>query len=343
MRRVKLKYLLQRWREALFRTWRRQVPALTPQPAEWIEGIYLHKEPVPRRFFGRRAALKLRYRLYLPRDRHARGKFPLLVMLHGCSQDATEFAAGTRMNAIAQEHGCAVLYPEQSSSANAMRCWNWFSREAQQGQGEADLLVHLVQDCLNRESVDERRVYIAGMSAGAGMAEILALRNPRLFAASALHSGVMYGAAGSAGEALRVMRAGTSVSPVETARRIAQALGLTDMLAPVLVLHGSLDATVNPRNAEQIVALRLALAGLPGGVDGLGVPAEETELEMGGRKVRQRDYAREATLLVRSLLIEGLGHAWSGGDAQLKFNDSNGPDASRMVMDFLLRHRRGQG
>jgi len=321
---------------ALRQLWRRLPGAVTLE-GEWRTGLY--EESVPRKFLARRTHFKLHYHLYLPRDRLQGERLPLLVMLHGCSQDGVAFAAGTRMNAVAQEHGCAVLYPEQSRTANAQRCWNWFDREAQRGQAEAGLIVRLVQDVMRREAVDVQRVYVAGMSAGAAMAEILALRFPGLFAATALHSGVMYAAADSAGEALRVMRSGAGLSPAAVARRLASERGQEVMLAPALVIHGRADSTVNPRNAEQIVAQHLALAGMAGIDEQLIAPTKELELEIGGRHILQRDYVRNGTLLVRMLLIDGLGHAWSGGNAQENFNDPAGPDASLMIMQFLRGHR----
>jgi poly(hydroxyalkanoate) depolymerase family esterase len=335
-RRIKVMDLLQRWKRALRQSWRR-LPGAVTLDGEWRTGSY--EDPAPRKLLARRAQIKLHYHLYLPGDRLKGERLPLLVMLHGCSQDGVAFAAGTRMNAIAQQHGCAVLYPEQSRTANAQRCWNWFDREAQRGHAEAGLIVGLVQDVMRREAVDVQRVYVAGMSAGAAMAEILALRFPGLFAASALHSGVMYAAADSAGEALRVMRSGASLSPTALARRLAADFGQEVMLAPALVIHGRADATVNPRNAEQIVAQRLALAGMTG-ADGQPIaPTEELNFEIGGRNILQRDYARNGTLVVRMLLVEGLGHAWSGGTAQENFNDPAGPDASLMIMQFLRGHR----
>jgi poly(hydroxyalkanoate) depolymerase family esterase len=339
MRRAKLMYLLQRWRRALAALRRRQLPLPASQPAEWTAAVY--QEPGQRKLLGLRTRRRLHYRLYLPTDRSRRGSMPLLVMLHGCSQDAAVFAAGTRMNAIAEEHGCAVLYPEQSTSANPLRCWNWFDSDVGRGAGEASLVVRLVQEVMRREAVDARQVYIAGMSAGAALAGVLSLRWPDLFAASALHSGVMYAAAGSASEAMRVMRSGASVSPQQAGRRLLDELGREVIVAPVIVIHGAADTTVNPCNAVQIVAQRLAVAGLPGAGESLPAPSEEVQIEIGGRSMTQRDYAAGARLLVRSLLIDGLGHAWSGGDAQQRFNDAAGPDASRMMFDFLLRHRRG--
>jgi poly(hydroxyalkanoate) depolymerase family esterase len=328
--------LLQRWQRALRRSWRR-LPAAAALDGAWRAEVY--EELTSRKRLARRTHFRLHYHLFLPGDRLPGERFPLLVMLHGCSQDGAAFAAGSRMNAIAQQHGCAVLYPEQSRTANARRCWNWFDREAQRGQAEAGLIVRLVQEVMRRETVDVRRVYVAGMSAGAAMADILALRFPGLFAASALHSGVMYAAADSAGEALRIMRSGVSLSPTAAARRLAAENGQQPMLAPALVIHGRADSTVSPRNAEQIVAQRLALAGMTGADEQPNAPTEELELEMGGRKFLQRDYARDGTPLFRLVLIDGLGHAWSGGDAQQTFNDPAGPDASLMIMQFLRRHR----
>ena len=335
--RAKIMNAWRRGRNALRRLWRQQLPSREPVASAWSVGVY--KEPGPRRLFGRRAQRSLNYRLYLPRDRSPQDQLPLLVMLHGCSQDAEQFAAGTRMNAVAQEHNCAVLYPEQNSAANALRCWNWFDRTVQQGGGEAGVIVRLVQEQMRSVAIDPRRVYVAGLSAGAAMAEILALRHPDLFAACALHSGIAFAAAGSAGEAMRVMGSGATVSAMDSARRLT---GSTDgklLVGPALVIQGSADTRVHPRNAIQIVALRQLLAGLQVSSEAEPVPSDEREFELGGRKVRQRDYRSGSRLLVRSLLIDGLAHAWSGGDPQLPFNDGTGPDASALILEFLLGQR----
>jgi poly(hydroxyalkanoate) depolymerase family esterase len=306
-------------------------------PGEWTAAVF--REPVTRSLLSRSTHSELYYRLYVPSGRSVCERRPLLVMMHGCSQDAEMFATGTRMNAIAQEQGCMVLYPEQSTAANAMRCWNWFEPDAHQGQGEAGQIARLVQDLVHRGHVDARSIYVAGMSAGAAMAGILALRYPDLFAASALHSGLMFAAADSASAALSVMRAGASASPLATARQLAKELERATLVAPVIVIQGSIDGIVSTRNADQIVAQRLALAGIATEGKPLPVPSNERDYVVGGRKVRQRDYASGATLVVRSLLVNGLGHAWSGGNAQLPYNDAAGPDASRLMLEFLLRHR----
>ena len=338
MLRVRFAHLLQRWRRSLGRLGRRGLPATDPQPGLWCTGEY--QEPTQRRLLFVHRPRRLRYRLYLPPERALPGKLPLLVMLHGCQQDADAFAAGTRMNALADEFGFAVLYPEQSTAANGMRCWNWFDADVQQGRGESALVAGAVRDTMQRESLDPRRVYVAGMSAGASMAEVLAVGWPQLFAACGMHSGVPYGAAATAGEALGAMRTGTGSPMKATLQGLAAAASQLVLQVPVIVIQGSADATVNPRNAGQVVALHLALAGLWDGSAAQPAPTDERRFEAGGRGVLQRDFAMGATLLVRSLDIDGLGHAWSGGDARQPFNDGAGPDASRMMVDFLLRHRR---
>ena len=335
--RAKILNAWRRGRSALRRLWRQQLPPREPVASAWSTGVY--REPGPRRLFGRRAQRTLNYRLYLPRDRAPQDQLPLLVMLHGCSQDAEQFATGTRMNAVAQEHNCAVLYPEQNSAANALRCWNWFDREVQRGEGEAGVIVRLVQELMRSVAIDPRRVYVAGMSAGAAMAEILSLRNPELFAACAMHSGIAFATAGSAGEAMRVMGSGPTAGTIESVRRLTGSAEGRLRAGPALVIHGSADTRVNPRNAAQIVALRLVLAGLALNTGSEPVPSVDRELEMGGRKMRQCDYLSGSRLLVRSLMVEGLGHAWSGGDSQLPFNDAAGPDASALILDFLLDQR----
>jgi poly(hydroxyalkanoate) depolymerase family esterase len=339
MRAIRLKFadLRQRAREILRRLWRQRRPSLPAAPGQWVASVYRESSAGGR--FGRRAQRELKYYLCQPEGGAAAGRSPLLVMLHGCAQDATQFAAATRMNAAAQELGCALLYPEQSTRANSLRCWNWFDPEVLKGGSEAGMVARLVQDLLRHQPLDPQRVYVAGLSAGAALAGILTIRYPALFAACALHSGVMYGAATSAGQAVRALRSGASASPQETARELQRAPGASTGVVPTLVIHGQADVTVNPRNGEQLVEQRLALAGLLLPDGGSAAPAAERLVHSGGRNYRQRDYFRNSTLVVRSILIEGLAHAWSGGDPALRFSDGAGPDASRLILDFLLQYR----
>jgi poly(hydroxyalkanoate) depolymerase family esterase len=280
------------------------------------------------------------YFLYVPTTVSGRNRVPLLVMLHGCNQDARSFASGTRMNALADEQRFIVLYPQQSVRANPLRCWNWFTARTLDGAGEAAAIVALVRNVARRYPVDRSRVYVAGMSAGGAMTATLAFCYGAIFAACAIVSGVMYRAAHSAHAAAEVMRGGARLSPESTAAEAARRVSRRLSYVPALVMHGGHDTVVHPRNAEQIVTQFRKFAELVGSPpQRLGGPVEE-QISGDGRSHRQRDYTRNDQVVLRSILIEGLGHAWSGGDDREAFNDPQPPDASRLIWDFVSTFRR---
>jgi poly(hydroxyalkanoate) depolymerase family esterase len=290
------------------------------------------------RWFGTRRALT--YRLYLPTGSSRRNSMPLIVMLHGCKQDSLSFAGGTRMNMLAEEYRCAVLYPEQSEHSNSLRCWNWFESLSLAGQGEAALIAHLIEQVTQRRPIDPRRVYAVGMSAGGAMACLLAVRYSRLFAACAIHSGVMYGAASSPAQALALMRDGPSPSSIEKARQLVRDAGELGAAAPTLVIHGDRDMTVNPVNADQIIEqLKTRIEEVADPSAGPVLSRDERRIEGGGYTYRQLDSTRQGEIMLRKIVVERLGHAWSGGDMSYEFNDSNGPDASRLILDFVMAYR----
>jgi len=280
------------------------------------------------------------YFLYVPGGVRRRDRVPLLVMLHGCSQDARTLAQGSRMNELAEQHRFMVLYPQQSLQANPFRCWNWFEPRIGRGAGEAAAIVALVNAVARRYPIDRSRIYVAGISAGGAMTAILALGYGKLFAACAIVAGVMYGAAESALTGTRAMRHGASVSPERTAEAAARRASRKASFVPALVIHGTDDSVVHPLNAEQIVRQLRRFA------DVLGTSVEpwkdvaERRVSSAPRSYRQRDYVRSSQLLLRSILIEGLGHAWSGGDDRLPFNDSAQPDTSRLIWDFCSQFQR---
>jgi poly(hydroxyalkanoate) depolymerase family esterase len=281
---------------------------------------------------------ELAYRLYLPSGSSARDTLPLIVMLHGCTQDPVSFAEGSRMNALAEQSRCAVLYPEQNRRSNALRCWNWFESASLEGRGEAALIARLIEQITERRPIDARRVFLVGMSAGGAMACLLAVRHSRQFAACAIHSGIMYGAARSPMEALGVMQNGPSPAAGEKAWRIIQTMGGSTNVVPALVLHGDSDATVNSVNADHIVAQLKARAEF---IDSAAVlECDERRIEDQGRCYRQQDYTQRGRLVLRKVLVEGLGHAWSGGDARYEYNDARRPDSSRLILDFLMQYQR---
>ena len=274
-----------------------------PQPKSFFEGVYANSH-------GSR-----RYKLFVPSQ--AAGKpLPLLVMLHGCLQDADDFALGTRMNTIAEEQRIFVLYPEQSEAANKTRCWNWFNAANQRrDQGEPSIIAGMTREVIGAYDVDARRVYIAGMSAGGAMAAILAANYSDLYAAVGIHSGVPFGAAANFAAAIAAMKDGTAAGAQLPARSI-----------PIIVFHGDQDILVNARNGEQIVTQWLGGPALGGAQDTLKAAAGEGN----GRaftRTRYRDGTGDA--VAESWLVHDAGHAWSGGGSAGSFTDASGPDASR--------------
>jgi len=272
-------------------------------------------------------ARALRYRLFIPGGE--RGPMPLIVMLHGCGQDATDFAAGTGMNALAEEHGCLVLYPEQSCGAHWNRCWNWYDlAHHRRGEGEPALIAGLTRRIMAEHPVDTGRVAVAGLSAGGAMAVILGRTYPDLFSAVGCHSGLAHGSASSEAGALLAMRAGTDPSaPTPPA-----ACGAV----PVIVFHGDADVMVHRRNSSAVVRQSLDSHALEGRArnDGIAVVAETGRT--GGRAFT-RDVHREETggVLAEQWTVHGAGHAWSGGDARGSYTDARGPNASEEMLRFF--------
>ena len=272
----------------------------------------------------RHASQNHNYKLYLPPDRTGR-RLPLVVMLHGCTQDPDDFAAGTGMNAAAREEGFFVLYPAQSRLANPSGCWNWFKHNDQQrDSGEPAVIAALTQVVMQQHDIDPRRVYIAGLSAGGAMAAIVAKAYPEIFAAVGVHSGLPCGAASSAMEAFTVMRNGEA-SRIGAAR--GESAGQSTPI-PTIVFHGDKDKTVHPRNGEQVIA---AVTG-----DTADAKVEQGVSSLGRHYTRSTHHDDDGNALAEHWLVHGAGHAWSGGNAQGSYTDANGPDATRAMLQFFF-------
>lgn len=253
----------------------------------------------------------------------------MLVMLHGCGQDATSFAKSTRMNALAASKGFIVLYPEQDRFANAQGCWNWFETDSGRAQAEADLILKAIDHVCALAPVDRTRVAVVGFSAGASMAALLATRHPVRFGAVVMHSGVPPGAAHTSGSALSAMRGRRTPSAAEPS---------PDELAgwpPLLIIQGQSDLVVSPRNAESSALLWAGHTG--------GVARPLRTVQRGKRHAMQvTDYRRGKRLVVQSLVVDRLGHAWSGGAPGQAFTDRLGPDAARLAWAFVTKAMPGR-
>ncbi len=293
-------------------------PAASPAagPGTWLPGLALGPA-------GAR-----RYRLYRPAGVAVGERLPLLVMLHGCGQDADRLVASTRMNRVAERERFLVLYPEQDRLANPQGCWNWFDTRGGRAQREAASVLAAVDQVCAAYPADRTRVAVAGMSAGASLAALLATLSPERFRAVVMHSGVAPGLADSTLSALGVMRGRRSGAPAAAPRDPA-ALAWPALL----VIQGAADAVVAPANATAAVQAWAAAAGAR--------PAAPRTVQRGQRyPMVVTDFKVGRQVVATQVMIDSLGHAWSGGAAGQPFSDPRGPDASRLLWAFVARHLR---
>lgn len=271
-----------------------------------------------------------RFRLYSPPDLRPGEHLPLLVMLHGCGQDATSFAASTRMNRVGQRERFLVLYPEQDYLANPQGCWNWFATRSGRAYGEAELIMTAIDQICLQHQVDPERVAIAGLSAGASMAALLVTRHPDRFRALVMHSGIAPGTAHSTLTALGAMRGHRATLPL-----VATALTMEANWPPLLVIHGDADTVVAPRNGLAAVQVWARAAGARA--------TAARNMQRGKRyPMAVTEFRRKGRAMATLVAIDGLAHAWSGGLASKPFGDGLGPDASRMTWAFAARQFRAQ-
>jgi poly(hydroxyalkanoate) depolymerase family esterase len=260
------------------------------------------------------------YKLFIPSRTHA-GPRPLIVMLHGCTQSPDDFAAGTRMNFLADERNCFVVYPEQPRGANHAKCWNWFrTGDQRRDGGEPSLIAGITRQIMREHPIDPKRVYVAGLSAGGAAAAIMGATYPDLYAAVGVHSGLACGAASDLPSALAAMRQG-SAGPIGTA----------GASVPTIVFHGDRDTTVHPSNADRI----------------LRWPGEDASVRtkiLRGRVPEGHAYTRTIFTDEGGLgtsehwSVHGAAHAWSGGSPAGSYTDPRGPDATREMLRFFLEH-----
>ena len=278
------------------------------------------------------------YKVYIPSVKSDTPR-ALMVMLHGCTQSADDFAAGTQMNRLADQHGFLVLYPEQAAHANASKCWNWFKPQDQlRGAGEPSLIAGMTRELVQRHAVDPRRVFVAGLSAGAAMAVVLGETYPELFAGVGAHSGLPYRSAHDIPSALAAMK-GSSTGTPGLKPQLPGPRGLHGKAAqavPVIVFHGDRDHTVQQTNGTQIVLQANAAHGADAGGAGMGV-IHYTGAASGGRHFTRAVYTDSGgQIRIENWTLHGAGHAWSGGHASGSYTDGAGPDASAEMVRFFM-------
>jgi poly(hydroxyalkanoate) depolymerase family esterase len=269
------------------------------------------------------------YKLYVP-SRYRGEPVPLVVMLHGCTQSPDDFAAGTRMNELAEERLFLVAYPEQPASANAQKCWNWFNPGDQmRSRGEPALIAGITRQAMRNYAVDPARVYVAGMSAGGAAAAIMGAAYPDLYAAVGVHSGLACGVAHDISSAFAAMRqGGAPPSPGSQS-----GTKLSGRLVPTIVFHADRDSIVHPTNGDQVMAQAAAPAGRP-----LRSTIERGQVPGGHRYSRTVHADASGSPVLEHWVIHGGGHAWSGGSPNGSYTDPQGPDASREMLRFFFDH-----
>jgi poly(hydroxyalkanoate) depolymerase family esterase len=304
-------------------------PAIVPTGGRFVERSYTNQA-------GTRS-----YKLFIPSG-YIGQEVPLVIMLHGCTQSPNDIAAGTRMNALAEEQIFLVAYPAQAQTANMNKCWNWFEvSDQQRGRGEPSLVAGITRQIIDEYDVSDGRVYVVGMSSGGAMAAIMGEAYPDLYAAVGIHSGLAPGAAHDMPSAFAAMHQGGAA----TSRRevpIATSTMQPARTVAAIVFHGDRDKTVHPRNADRLLEHYCA-AKTTGSRDEVGETTPRGTVRQGqvpGGHAYTRATYRDAggREIVERWTVHGLGHAWSGGSSSGSYTDPRGPDATAEMVRFFNEH-----
>lgn len=258
----------------------------------------------------------------------------ILVMLHGCEQNASVFAQGSQMNIYAQKYGFIVLYPQQSKKNNFAQCWQWYDLDPESGMAEANTIMELIAQAVKKYKVNPKNIFVAGMSAGAGMANAIAFKFPEKIAAVALHSGPVFGQANNVSSGLKVMGGISYENDEELISYLKTFAKPKAHDIPTLIIHGVKDRMVNISNAEALSKQALYLNDLP-----LDTPAVVTRHDTDTPNAyTQKVYSYEETPIVEVLEVDNMTHNWAGGDTSLPFNSNYGPNSSETILRFFYRY-----
>lgn len=307
------------------------LPGQAHAAGSFLDGSYTNA-------YGTRA-----YKLYVPAGYQGQA-VPLYVMLHGCTQNPVDFAAGTQMNVFAEQHSFLALYPEQPASANSINCWDWFLPEHQaRGAGEPSLLAGMTRQVMARYHIDANRVYVAGMSAGAAMSVILGATYPDLYAAIGEHSGLEYKAAHDLASALVAQEVG-GPDPDQQGGLAYLAAGPAARVVPTIVFHGDLDLTVNVVNARQTLSQWAQTNDYADDRTDNNSIADRPAATVQGQVPGGYAYTRNLYVgpkgqpLMEQWIVHGMRHAWSGGSSAGSYTDAKGPSASAELIRFFAAH-----
>jgi poly(hydroxyalkanoate) depolymerase family esterase len=272
------------------------------------------------------------YKLYIPAS-YTGEALPLIVMLHGCTQNPDDFAVGTEMNVVAEERHCFVVYPAQTKTANGSNCWNWFQPgDQRRDHGEPSIIADITRKIAREYKIDERRVYAAGLSAGGAMAAILGATYPELYAAVGIHSGLPIGVAHDTSSAFAAMKGGNGKVSARAAS--ARSPAVLAHAIPVIVFHGDRDSTVHASNGD--TALRQCVQAHA--ADDISVKVEQGRSRNGRSYTRAVHHDAQGKAIAEKWTVHGAGHAWAGGSGKGSYTDPQGPDAAREMVRFFYTH-----
>lgn len=312
-----------------------EMTVLHPDPVdagEWQRDVFKAPDNDSHQFVD-----ELEYYTFIPEptaERPQSKHLALLVMLHGCEQNASVFAQGSQMNLYAQQYDFVVLYPQQNKKHNFAQCWRWFDLESGSGMAEVNTIMELIDQTIKKYGINHDNLFIAGMSAGAGMATALAFSFPEKVAAVALHSGPVFGKAYDVRSGLRVMGSLSPSNDEDLIGYLKTFVKPKPHLIPTLIIHGAKDRMVNISNAAALTKQALYLNELPLDTEAIVTQHRANTPDSYTKKV----YCCEDNPVVKVLEVDNMDHAWAGGDTSLPFNTEYGPNSSETILRFFYKH-----